>query len=271
MKAIVLVDNIGSEQLPDEWGLSIYIEYQNHTILLDAGASYIFKKNAETLGLDLSKVELGVLSHAHYDHGNGILHFLALNPNADFYLRQEATQKYYDKPGLFYHYIGLPKDLMKKYAHRIKLISDLKTEILPGVYLLGHNTAGLAEIGQKAKLYKKGAHGKEPDDFQHEQSLIFATEKGLVIFNSCSHGGAANILNEVTLAFPDQPILALVGGFHLFGKPEAEVRALGKQLNQLSVQKIYTGHCTGKAAYDILHEELGEKLGQMHTGLVMEF
>lgn len=29
-----------------------------------------------------------------------------------------------------------------------------------------------------------------PDDFTHEQSLVFRTDNGLVIFNSCSHSGA---------------------------------------------------------------------------------
>jgi 7,8-dihydropterin-6-yl-methyl-4-(beta-D-ribofuranosyl)aminobenzene 5'-phosphate synthase len=271
MKATVLVDNIGSVELPDEWGLSIYIEYEDLKILLDAGASYIFQKNAETLGLSLAAVDFGVLSHAHYDHANGIMHFMEQNDKACFYLRAEAKDRYYDKPGFFYHYIGLPKELFKKYPERLKLIQAPKTELCPGVYLLAHSTDGLAAIGQSAKLYKKGPKGKEPDDFQHEQSLIFNTPRGLVVFNSCSHAGAQNILKEVTSAFPDQPIYALIGGFHLFGKPEAFVRELGQELNRLSVQKIYTGHCTGKAAFEILKSELGEKIAQMHTGLVMEF
>ncbi len=39
MKATVLADNIGSENLPGEWGLSIYIEAAELNILLDCGAS----------------------------------------------------------------------------------------------------------------------------------------------------------------------------------------------------------------------------------------
>ena len=39
MKATVVVDNIGNDELKGEWGLCIYIEYKNEKILLDAGAS----------------------------------------------------------------------------------------------------------------------------------------------------------------------------------------------------------------------------------------
>jgi 7,8-dihydropterin-6-yl-methyl-4-(beta-D-ribofuranosyl)aminobenzene 5'-phosphate synthase len=36
------------------------------------------------------------------------------------------------------------------------------------------------------------------------------------------------------------------------------------------VQKIYTGHCTGQRAYEILHDILGDKVEQMHTGMEIE-
>ena len=37
MKATVLLDNIGTEELTGDWGLSFYIEYAGKKILLDAG------------------------------------------------------------------------------------------------------------------------------------------------------------------------------------------------------------------------------------------
>ena len=37
MKMTVLVDNIGTEALPGEWGLSLYIEHRGLRWLLDAG------------------------------------------------------------------------------------------------------------------------------------------------------------------------------------------------------------------------------------------
>ena len=46
MKATVLIDNLTSGTLAAEWGLSIYIEYNGHKILLDTGASERFARNA---------------------------------------------------------------------------------------------------------------------------------------------------------------------------------------------------------------------------------
>ena len=71
MKATVLVDNISHDNIIGEWGLSIFIEYQDKKILLDTGASGLFLRNAEKLGIDMKAVDFGVLSHAHYDHAHG--------------------------------------------------------------------------------------------------------------------------------------------------------------------------------------------------------
>ena len=78
MKATVVVDNISAEGLKGEWGLCIYIEYRGKKILLDTGASPLFVQNAKALNLSIEDVDIGVLSHAHYDHGNGICTFLEM-------------------------------------------------------------------------------------------------------------------------------------------------------------------------------------------------
>lgn len=72
---MVLIDNLTKGSLAAEWGLSVYIEHEGHRILLDTGASDRFARNAEQMGIDLGAVEFGVLSHAHYDHADGMVAF----------------------------------------------------------------------------------------------------------------------------------------------------------------------------------------------------
>ena len=72
MKATVIVDNIANGSIKGEWGLCIYIENEGKKILLDSGGSNLFAKNAESLGINLEDVDVAVLSHAHYDHSNGM-------------------------------------------------------------------------------------------------------------------------------------------------------------------------------------------------------
>ncbi|MEI3504278.1 MAG: MBL fold metallo-hydrolase [Anaerovoracaceae bacterium] len=120
-------------------------------------------------------------------------------------------------------------------------------------------------------MYRKRPDGWYPDDFAHEQSLVLDTAEGLVIFNSCSHGGAANIISEVAGFFPGRNVHAIIGGFHLYNKSEGEVRDLGRKIKETGIKYVCTGHCTGESAYGILEQELGDILHQLHTGLVMEF
>ena len=154
---------------------------------------------------------------------------------------------------------------MKKYRERI-VYAKGDYELFTGAYLIPHKTPGLEAIGKRANMCVKNGHRWCPDAFSHEQSLVLFTEKGLVIFNSCSHGGADNIIKEVAETFPGEPMYALIGGFHLFTSSEEDVRALAERIRATGIQKVITGHCTGKRAYGILKEELGDCVEQMYTG-----
>lgn len=271
MFAKVLIDNITKNSLLSEWGLSFYIEYEGHQILLDTGSGANFTENAPKLGVNLKEIEYGVLSHAHYDHADGMPAFFEKNKKADFYLRKGTAENCYGKKKwLFHKYNGIQKGTLKTYADRIKYIEG-DYRLLDGVHLIPHKTLGLEKIAKKVDLYVK-EHGRIfPDDFAHEQSLVFDTEHGLVIFNSCSHGGADNIINEVAATFPEKEIYAYVGGLHLYKSPESDVRALAKRMKETGIRKVVTGHCTGEEAFAILKEELGDVVEQMYTGMELEF
>lgn len=270
MKATVLVDNIADSGLCGEWGLSIHIEYNGKQILLDTGASDLFLTNAGKIGLAIEDIDFAVLSHAHYDHSKGMKAFFSKNTKAKFYLQKEAAENCYFKKWIFRRYIGLPKNILTDCRDRIVLV-DGDHELCKGVHLISHKTPGLEKIGKRENMARKTADGWKPDDFSHEQSVVFETDKGLVIFNSCSHGGAANIINEVAETFPLKKVYGLIGGFHLYNKSEAEVRALAKRIKETGIAYVCTGHCTKNKAYGILKEELGDILHQLHVNLVMEF
>ena len=72
MKLIVLSEAKSSNNLQSEHGLSFYIEYNHIKILFDTGASEVFRNNANELGVDLDKIDMVVLSHGHFDHGDGL-------------------------------------------------------------------------------------------------------------------------------------------------------------------------------------------------------
>lgn len=269
MYARILIDNLTRDHLKPEWGLAVYLEYEGHKILLDTGASGRFAENAEACQIPLEQVEFGVLSHAHYDHADGMAAFFEQNATAPFYLRKGTLENCYGKKWIFHKYIGIHRGFLKKYQDRI-IYADGNYEIIPGVSLIPHSTEGLEEIAKGVDLYIKKNGRLYPDSFLHEQSLVFDTERGLVIFNSCSHGGADNIIQEIAAAFPDKQMYALIGGFHLYKSSEEAVHALADRIRKTGIQKVYTGHCTGDTAFRILKEELGDCTSQIYTGMEIE-
>ena len=257
MKVYVLSDNTGSGVYEGEHGLSLYIEYGENRILLDAGRSDLFYRNALRMGVDLTKVDYAVLSHSHYDH-------------AKLYLRPESGEVFYSQHGDKMRYIGPTHGMLDRYRDRLIYVDEMLVPIgSSGASLLAHSTEGLEKIAAGAGLYRMEEEDYVPDDFSHEQSLVFPTEKGLVIFNSCSHAGAANIVHEVEAAFSSD-IYAYIGGFHLFESGDEEVYAFIDTLKTVNVQRIITGHCTGDRACELLKDALGNKVEKLHAGLVVE-
>lgn len=269
MYAKILVDNIKKENMEGEWGLSVYIEFNDKKILLDAGASSLFVENAKKMNVDLSHIDYGFLSHAHYDHGNGIEAFFKENDKAKFYIQKSCGENCYKKVWLVKKYIGLPKGLLNNYSHRLEKVEGVY-KVDEGIYVVSHNR-DYSEIGKQEKMVLKTKNGWKYDNFSHEQSLVFDTDKGLVIFNSCSHVGAANIINEIKEVFEDKTVYAIIGGFHLFNKTDEFVKELAQKIKETGIQMVYTGHCTGQHAYDVLKNECKDMVNQLQVGLEINF
>lgn len=267
MKATVLIDNIGDGELTGEWGLSFYIEYRDKKILLDAGgASCLFAENAQKLGLSLEDVDFAVLSHAHYDHADGMTAFFEKNHKAKLYLQESCGENCWRVKEDHMKYIGIRPGMLEENRSRLfRVRGDM--EICAGIRLIAHHTPHLEDAGKREKMFLKDGEEWLTDCFAHEQSLVFEEEDGIVIFNSCSHGGADNIIREAADVYPGRRIRAMIGGFHLHNKDDGFIRELAGRMGGTGVEQIYTGHCTGENGYRVLREELGEKVRQLRVGM----
>ncbi len=270
MKAKVLADNTPDGEIKGEWGLSIYIEYNDKRILLDTGASDLFAVNAEKYGIDLKTVDFAVLSHAHYDHAGGMEEFFRINDRAKFYIRESSGENCYYKKYLIKKYLGIPKGVLEKYNDRI-VFAEGDYRISEGVYLIPHKYPNRDRIGIRENMYIRKAGRWLPDDFSHEQSLVFETGKGLFVFSSCSHAGAGSIIKEVRKTFPGSDVAGIIGGFHLFNKTDEEIIDFAANLKKNGTGYICTGHCTGEKALGMLENKLGKTVNRLHVGLEIEF
>ena len=248
MRITSLLENTAAHPLVGaEHGLSLYIETEHHRILFDMGQTDLFARNAKVLGLDLSQVDLAVLSHGHYDHGGGLATFLEINHTAPVYLTEAAFLPHYNGAR---KYIGLDTTLQ---GHpRLRVVS--------GDLSLGDGLTLLSPNGRERK-HSLGSFGLTervgdsfiPDDFRHEQYLLIeeplSEGSNRVLISGCSHAG---ILDIVEWFSPD----VLVGGFHVSKMALGEeLTALGDALAAHGTE-YYTCHCTGTEQYAFLRGQM---------------
>ena len=262
MRIITLLENTSlREDLRAEHGLSLCIEACGRRILFDAGQSDAFARNAEKLGVDLSRVDLMVLSHGHYDHGGGIREFLRLNRSAPVYANPGVFLPHYNGTQ---KYIGLDPELRGcgRFCCADEVV-DLGggLRLIPGRAVpqpFGAEPYGLTVL-------ENGVF--RPDDFLHEQYLECTENGRKILFSGCSHRGIRNITDFFR---PD----VLVGGFH-FTKLDPE--GAGAPVLRENAEALlryptvyYTCHCTGAAQYAFLKPLMGDRLHGLSTGSVLE-
>lgn len=257
MKIVSLIEN--TTQRPDmltEHGLSLYIETEHHKILFDMGLSDRFAENAQALGIDLSQVDIAILSHGHYDHGGGLKKFLQINDRAPVYLHKEAFLPHYNSTET---YIGLDPELQD--CPRLIFTED-SWQLDTGLLLMSCN-----QLQRKHKFGHFGLTRLQdgeyiPDDFRHEQYLLIEEAGKKILISGCSHKG---ILNIVEWFSPD----ILVGGFHFFkmelGK---ELSDAAKQLNTCATE-FYTCHCTGTEQYAFIQKYM-KRLNYLSCGQTLD-
>lgn len=224
------------------------------------------------MGIDLETIDFAVLSHAYIDHLGGFTTLLDKNPNIKIHARKEIIENYYDQGGEV-HLINAPH-LLKNNINNCCFYVNTNTEIYSGIHLIGHSAPNLSLIGEKNGLYK---FGSVPDNFMHEQSLVFDTPNGLIIFNSCSNGGVDNIIQEVKYQIRNRPIYAYIDGFYIISikKDEKEKHNLTDDeithicdiIKKENIAHVYTSHCTGECGFQKLKEHLGDIVSRLTTGL----
>ena len=279
MKVTVLMENTAPAGcgLSAEHGLSLFLEYRGHALLLDAGSSGRFADNALALGIDLEAVEAAVLSHGHYDHADGLRRFFACNRRARVYLRSGAEGAYYAMDPEGPRFIGMHRDIWREHRERFVPVQGL-FPLMEGVWLAPCMEEDPAFAGRASNLmWKRGGDDFLPDDYRHEQSLVLEGARGLVVFNSCCHGGVVNIVRSVLEQLPGKRVYAVVGGLHMQGKGAAGmnctpeyVGAVAEALRELGVEQLWTGHCTGGPALELLQDRFGAGCRALTTGQVLE-
>ncbi|MGR5062967.1 MBL fold metallo-hydrolase [Photobacterium sp. DNB22_13_2] len=276
MIVTALVDNSRLNDRPDlatERGLSLHIQTKDKQLLFDTGNGQAFCSNAKLLNIDIDNVDAVAISHHHHDHCNGLRHFIKQNATAPVYLRASGDMSFQFRAYGFRKDISIDRTLFEEAQTQLCLV-NIATEILPNVFLITDITQNYAQPKGNEYLYACSEQECSHDTFEHELMMVIREEDGIVVFTGCAHNGVLNMVDTAISLFPGARIKAVIGGFHLVGLPffnsvggsKKDIRLLGKQLLAYPIDKFFTGHCTGKKAFALLKEVLGEKLEHLPTG-----
>lgn len=205
--------------LKTAWGFSAVIESHDHILLFDTGGDGpMLLGNMNVLGIDPTRIESVVLSHAHGDHTGGLSALLEVGARPQVYLLPSFPASYRTQVGRLVEVIEV--------AEGFKVAEN---------------------------LYTTGALGRSIP----EQALVIRTDQGVVVMTGCAHPGIVEILERVQETFDDRICLVL-GGFHMGSKSQAEIESILKAFRRLGVEQVAPCHCTGDTAIALFAAEYGQ-------------
>jgi len=252
-----------------EWGYSALVEVDGRKILFDTGAHPdVVLRNAAEIGIDLATVDTVILSHNHDDHTGGLI---ALR-EATMQKNPKALATALVGAGIFEpRYTKSGTDVNGLAPLRARYIADGghfeekpgPVEIAPGVWFSGPVPRPNNETNWQPGLKRKTATGLIDDTVPEDSALIFVTDQGIVILTGCGHAGIMNLVDDARRIAGNRPLLAVIGGLHLFAKSDAVLAASAAKMQ--GVRYLLAAHCTGIEATIKLRKLLGL---DRHTAVV---
>ena len=234
MKFSVLSDAKAVDGYGSEHGLSFLIEVDQKKFLFDTGASDLYLRNAEKLGLDLTELDAIVLSHGHFDHGDG-LQYIREKP---LVCHPDCFVKRYRKSGKGYLGLALSEA-------EIRERFDLQTSREP--VQLSEHLFFLGEVPREndfeSQHTKYQLEDGSEDFIRDDSGLACISEGRLVVFSGCAHSGICNMVEHARKVTGVKQVHAVIGGFHLKMLDWQTKRTI-VYLKELRVKRIYPSHCT---------------------------
>ena len=260
MKLTVLTENIAGGHFLAEHGLSYLIEIDNEKILFDAGHSDVFIRNAEKMGISLrDDVGKVVLSHGHWDHGNGLIHLsgktLITHPSSFI---KRFRKKDYSPVGL--------NQTFEEARLKFQMITTKKPfQVTANLYYLGE-IPRLNDFEAKTTSF---INENGNDDFISDDSaLAVVLGKQITIITGCSHSGICNICEHAKNVTGIKSIKTVIGGFHL-KENDLQTRQTIGYFKINGVRDLLPSHCT---ELPVLAEFIREfPIRSVKTGMVFNF
>ena len=200
-------------------------------LLFDTGGDgRTLLSNMTKMGIDPAGIRTVVLSHAHGDHTGGLGALLGTGVRPTVYV---------------------PRSFPARFKADVRSLTTLvevhgPVEIRPSIHTTGEVGRGLVE-----------------------QALAVETGDGLVVVTGCAHPGVVKMVRRAKESAGGEVYLVM-GGFHLGGTSQRQVKAVIADFRQLGVQRVAPCHCTGDRAIRAFAEEYGDDFIETGVGMVLD-
>jgi len=278
MRLTVLVDNntFIDQYLIGEPAVSYYIEAEGKKILFDAGYSDVFLLNAAKLGIDLTRLDMLVLSHGHPDHSWGLAHLLRLYSEARASGRMEHKPVLVAHPQVFAQRSYQGDLQIGSLLQPLDLAPFFDIQLSKEPVKLTENLTFLGEIERTNDFEAQESLGelriagqKFPDWVLDDSALAYRAEGGLVIVTGCSHAGICNIVEQARRVSGVNNVVDIIGGFHLLEPSAKQMEGTVQFLRELQPAQVHACHCTDLYSKMALGKVMN--IREVGCGLVLEY
>ncbi len=253
-----------------EYGLSILVETDELKILFDTGQRISAAHNAALLGVDLSDLDVIVLSHGHYDHTGGLRSVLEVTGEIEVIAHPDIFQKKYAKHGKSTAYIGVPyiKEELDDAGATFRF-SEEPTNI-GDITITGkvERKTDFEKIDRD--LYVEEGDKLKEDELLDDQALVLQTDRGLFVILGCAHRGIINTIEYAKKILGEDRIYGVIGGTDLVAADKLQMVETFKALKAYQIQGIGVSHCTGPEASARLADEFGDRFFYNNAGSVID-
>jgi 7,8-dihydropterin-6-yl-methyl-4-(beta-D-ribofuranosyl)aminobenzene 5'-phosphate synthase len=255
--AAVMEDGQAPDALIAEHGFSVLVTVtkagHEHRFLFDAGTTPDgVTENMRRLDVDPGSIEAIVCSHGHFDHTTGLDGLIRVLGRAGlpvlihphFWRRRRLLL-----PGR--EPLEVPTTSRQALTGAgFEIIEERQPSFLfdRSVLITGEvaRTTGYEPGFPPQQAWLGGSWQPDPLVLDEQAMIVNVAGRGLVVITGCGHAGVVNIARYARRLTRDQPLYALLGGFHLNGPMfEPLIPRVLDDLAAMDPGVLVPAHCTG--------------------------